>query len=347
MSSLKRDFALLGSFGALLLLTTHCSELTKVDWSLVPPEGANGGAAGDSSLAGAGAGGSPDAGQAGEAGDATGTGVSGEGGEGGSAGDPEAGFGGTLGGTGGTVGGTGGALVTAGSGGTPAVGGAQGHPTCSVAPTLPATPPNLSGSIVFFNGGTGTSGDRKGRTGLRTSCQTAKAALGLPQQATEAVISVSVADQILEMPENYGIPRTSPHVVSPLGIEIAPSWNDVWRALSVPSLVCTGVMPPTVTRWLTGTSGSAKSTIPSDPNPANTYYGLWEYSADMGGNQFNNSCNGWTLADFDLGIKARVGSTIADHDAGADGHPRLIDYLALDCNTATYNVLCVAFDPLP
>lgn len=361
MSFPKRDLAVLGMFGAALLSLTDCSLLTKVDWSVVPPEQANGGASGgDTSAAGAsdeaGQGGlTGAAGASGEAGAEAGAG--GEAGEGGSPAETQGGFGGTLGGsggsggTGGPSGGKGGGPATAGSAGTG--GGSVGHPTCKVAPTPPATSPDLSQSLVFFDGGTGANGDRTNgsptaREGLNKTCEAAKTALHLPHSMAVAVISVDFEDQIYKMPEKYRIPREGAKIVSPLNVELAPSWNSLWLGAAPPSLVCTGVMPVGSQRWLTG-STSAKAMPPGDQDPAHSYYGVWDSTSDMFGNAYNNACNGWTQGAFDPATKAHTGSTTAHHDGGStEMRPRFIDYVLVECDAVKDDhVLCIAFNPTP
>ena len=160
---------------------------------------------------------------------------------------------------------------------------------------------------------------------------------------THAVISVSELDEIYTMPEVYGIPRTSPHVVSPMGIELATSWDQLWQFPGgVPSLVCSGVMPAAAKTWLSGTS------LQPFGDPLKPWYGIYDDTVDSGGVTFNNGCNGWTLGDFDDGNQARIGSTIADHDAGGSAHAfRFFYYLVVPCDAASDNILCAAYDPAP
>lgn len=350
MPSYSRELTLVGLLGATLLLP-HCSQLTKVDWSLIQPSGGStiGGASGSGgALSGA-------AGQiteAGESGVSDEPGAAGEGGEGDVVDNGGAGASGGLGGTGGTLAGTGGG----GTGGNVAGGGAGGstvlHPTCKTAPTAPATPPNLSNTIVLFDGGAGGNGNRGGRgssvapySGLDGACAAAKDKLALPQSETHAVISLTLADEIYKMPERYGIPRVGVPVVSPLGIQIADSWNGIWRSTGIPvSLVCAGVMPPNVDTWL---SGSSKGGEQNPQDPFTSLYGVYEFTVDLGGTEYSHACNQWSFADNSPDVQASVGSTISQNDGGQDGFPRFIKYLLYACDQATSNVLCVAYDEVP
>jgi len=350
MSFLKRDLALLGMFGVIVFSFTDCSLLTKVDWTAIPPPGAGGtgGEAGDHGEAGS-AGASEEAGAGGVAGEG---GAGGEGGEGGNP-DETGGFGGNSGGSGGTAGkgGSSGGGGSSGSSGSPATGGSGtvSHLTCSTAPTAGLVAPSsisASAAMVFFDGGTGESGNRMGRAGLDAACAAAKTKLQLQHSKTHAVISVDLNDQILDMPEHYGIPRQSRPIVSSVGLEVAKDWNTLWTSPGdSPSLVCSGVMPPSSLQWLTGTSNKKQTGVLQDATVA--VFGLWDFSGDLSGTAvYNNACNGWTLGVFDSVTSAHVGSTIADHDNGSlDVHPRLFDYLVVSCAKATGNILCIAYEP--
>jgi len=349
MPSYSRELTVLGLLGAILWLP-ECSQLTKVDWSLIPPAGgmssggmSNPGAAGESPSAGeAGMGGA--AGEGGLSGAAGEAGAGGEGGVGdtGGGGTSGGGTGGTLGGTGGTLGGSGGKAGTAGGDGTAGATVAM-HPTCTTAPTTPlAKPADIANALVLFDGGAGGNGNRGGRTGLKQSCVTAKDKLGLVQTDTEAVISLSKTDQIFDMPANFKIPQ-SLHVVSPYGIEIADKWIGIWRRAGIPkSLVCSGVMPPDVTTWLTGSSEKRAGDAITDTEG----YGLYEYAVDLSGGEYSHSCNGWTFAGNDFDILARVGSTISQLDGGDDGFPEFIRKRGtpFGCNAADDHVLCIAYN---
>lgn len=345
MPSYSRELALLGLVSAALLLP-QCSALTKIDWSVIPPAMPAGGMmemAGASDHAG------ETPGEGGSAGVLAGAaGESGEGGSGGEGDMGETGGGGTtLGGTGGTAGkaGSGGSGGTLGGTGGGDTGGNPGvlHPTCATEPTTPTTAPDLTGQIVFFDGGPGQSGNRGGRTGLDAACAAAKTALHLPQAASHAVISVSLGDQIYDMPEHYKIPRTSPHVVSPLGLEVASSWDAIWKPTGIPhSLICAGVMPETVHSWLTGTGNATIGTEESG-----RYFGLWDYGTDLAGDQFSHSCNEWGFGTDDPDVQAVVGSTSSQLDGGGDGNPYFIKRFLISCEAATDHILCVAYDPLP
>src|SRR6478736_3690584 len=175
-------------------------------------------------------------------------------------------------------------------------------------------------------GGTGESGNRMGRAGLDAACATAKTKLQLQHSKTRAVISVDLNDQILDMPEHYGIPHQSRPIVSSVGLEVAKDWNTLWTSPGdSPSLVCSGVMPPSSLQWLTGTGNKKQTGVLQDATVA--VFGLWDFSGDLSGTAvYNNACNGWTLGVFDSVTSAHVGSTIADHDNGSlDVHPRLFD----------------------
>ncbi len=353
MHSRARLLMLLGIVGGACTLP-QCSELTKVDWSAIAPASAASGNGGSAGAAGENPG--TEAGASGESGAAGEAGFAGAGGEG------EGATGGTFGG-----GGTGGSVAGLGGGGTGGTGGSGGtggapvlvHKTCTTAPTsgvagaanLAST---LASSMVFFDGGTGGNGNRGGRPGLHTSCTAAKTKLGLLQQATEAVISVSGFDEILghgnddifHMPENYKIPRTGTQIVSPLGILVSTSWNDLWMQGVAPSLVCTGIMPADSRTWLTGTQ-KGNLILPGGDVLKNEFaYGLYDYSQDTGGVFFNNACNGWTSGVYDNNNQARVGSTIADHDFLTMDNPRLFYYRLDSCDVADGNVLCIAYNPV-
>jgi len=194
---------------------------------------------------------------------------------------------------------------------------------------------------VFFDGGAGGNGNRGGRAGLDQACQTAKTALNLPQQQARAVISVTLTDDIFHMPENYQIPRTAPHIVSPLGIELGASWNVLWRGGAPPSLVCSGVMPVGTKTWLSGTKKD-KLAFPNSSADA-PGYGLYDYTQDSANVFSNNACNGWTLDSYDPNTQARVGSAIADGDALDD--PRFFYYLVFSCDAANGHILCAAYNP--
>jgi hypothetical protein len=345
MPSHSRALALLATFGATVGLL-QCTELTKVDWSAIPPAssgGAESGSAGAPVVAGSQNLGAGEGGISGEAG------FAGEGGQG-EGGSPETGSGGASGGVGGVAGG-GGTAGIAGIGGTGGSAGAPApvvHPTCATAPTQGvAGSANLAAAItdaiVFFDGGAGGNGNRGGRAGLDQACQTAKTALNLPQQQTHAVVSVTVTDDIFHMPENYQIPRNSPHIVSPLGIELGASWNALWRGAAPPSLVCSGVMPVGTKTWLSGTKKD-KLAFPNASADA-LGYGVYDYTEDSAGVFSNNACNGWTLDTYDPNTQARVGSAIADGDTVDD--PRFFYYLIFSCDAANGHVLCAAYNPAP
>jgi len=351
MPSHSRELTVLGLLGATLWLP-QCSQLTKVDWGLIQPAGgmtSSGGSAGTSGSAGttgglagenneAGEGGVGTAGEAGAGGEAA---VGDTGGAGASAGFGAggAGMGGNSGGTGGTLGGTGGGAGSAGSAGA-----LIQHPTCETAPPTPTTPPDLTGKIIFFDGGPGTNGNRGGRgssvpplSGLDGACATAKAALHLPGSEVHAVISVAQNDAIFDMPRNYGLPKHAKPVVSPLGISLAQDWYAIWTKAQTPSLVCSGVMPVGVKTWLTGTS------LSKQPDPLesvnDTYYGF--ASGLVGGE--NNTCNGWTAGNLDSAVRAQVGSAIASNDT--DAPPFFINRFVTSCDAATSNILCATYDP--
>jgi hypothetical protein len=347
MSSRPRAFALLISFGV-AIASTQCTELTKVDWSAIPPPSSGGAVSGSAGTSGAAGAENPSAGEGGASGEA---GFAGEAGLGGS-GVPETGGGGATSGGGGVggVGGVAGGAGIAGGAGTGTVAGAGGalvHPTCGAAPTqgvagaanLAAA---LTNAIVFFDGGAGGNGNRNGRAGLNDSCAKAKMALNLPQAQSAAVISVSGTDDILHMPETYKIPRQAPHVVSPLGIEFAKSWDAVWLA-APPSLVCTGVMPVGTKTWLSGTN-KVQTSLPGEPVNSQGY-GLYDFTQDSAGMLSNNTCDGWTLDTDDPNTLARVGSAVADADSVTD--PRFFFYLLFSCDAADSHILCAAFDPTP
>ena len=343
--------ALLGLGGAAFWLT-QCSQLTKVDWSTIPPStGGAKAAAGGPAFGGA----SPGGGEAGASGEAGA--MAGAGGE---AGDTEdtGGFGGTVGGAGGTGGvagakaGGGGVGGGAGLGGVAGAGGAmQSHPTCTTAPPAPADPAAvkaaIANDIVFFDGGSAPNQNRNGRfgqngkPGLDDACKAARDALGLAQKETHAVISFGREDQIFDMPEKFMIPRRTRRVVSPLGIQIAASWNAAWSPKSAPSLICAGVMPPTVKTWLTGTSKATQAGIPPDPDdPFEVLFGLYDFGTDLAEVEYNRTCNGWTLGDKSDTLQARVGSTEADnHD------PFFIALYLVDCDSPNRHILCEAHDP--
>jgi hypothetical protein len=354
MPSYSRELSILGLLGATLWLP-QCSQLTKVDWTLIPPPGgatSSGTTGGSAPISGA-AGENAEAGEGGVSGEAGASGEGGAGGEGdvvdnggGGASGGLGGFGGTLGGTSG--GGTGGSIAGGGAAGAPVL-----HPTCKTAPPVPTTPPDLSNSIVFFDGGPGTNGNRGGRgssvapySGLDGACATAKDKLALPQSDTHAVISLSLADEIFKMPENYKIPRVGVPVVSPLGIQIADSWNGVWPlATGIPiSLVCAGVMPANVDTWLTG-SGKTGEQSPQDQ--FTSLAGVYEFVTDLSGAEYSHACSGWSFATNDPDVQASVGSTYSQKDGGLDGFPRFIKYLLYSCDQATSNVLCVAYNKTP
>jgi hypothetical protein len=315
-----------------------------VDWSAIPATVPSGGAGGGGGEAGeqAGSAGTPNLGEGGASG------------EGGAAG--EAGFGGEPdlsggGGTGGTVGGGGGgksgdageagANPGGGTGGTPVV----SHPTCSAAPTQGlAGASSISEAIVFYDGGTGTNGARGGRAMLDAKCDAARVALHLTQPAARAVISVDMHDDIFQMPEKYHIPRKTVHVVSPLGIEFAPSWNAIWQTGATPSMVCTGIMPPGVTTWLTGT-GKIRLLPPNEADLTATVYGTYEDTSTPEGVHYDNACNSWTLGTHDTGFQARVGLTTANFDTSST--PRFFFYRLDSCDAADGHVLCAAFNPTP
>jgi len=195
---------------------------------------------------------------------------------------------------------------------------------------------------VLFDGGAGGNGNRGGRDGLRSGCQTAKQKLALPQTATEAVISLSEGDQLLNMPEHFHFARKSPHVVSPLGIEFAPNWDAIWNPAGTPtSLICAGIMAPNVETWLTGTSNSTSTAI----DPLNPMFGLYEFA--VGEMPISKACSEWTLGDHDPDIQGRIGSSKAMLDAGPDGYPYFVRYSLVSCEGANDHVLCIAFNPLP
>jgi hypothetical protein len=132
--------------------------------------------------------------------------------------------------------------------------------------------------------------------------------------------------------------------VSPIGIAFSPSWNLLWSNVgALPSLVCTGIMPPTSKTWLTGTSGRQSPLVTN----GTAYFGYLDASTDISGALFANACNGWELGTASLATKAHVGSTTADHDDVGDKHPRFIDWRNVECNAADSNILCVAYNPVP
>lgn len=341
MPSYSRELTLLGLLGAALWLP-QCSQLTKVDWSAIRPGGgASGeGTAGTAGSLSGGAGVNTEAGEGGIAGAAGEGGAGGEGdvvdngGGGASAGTGALGGTAGMGGSGGTLGGAGGGAGSAG-----AAGAGLFHPTCETAPPAPTTPPDLTGKIIFFDGGKGTNGARGGRSGLDAACATAKATLQLPGSEVHAVISVDPADEIFDMPTLYRLPAKSKPVVSRLGIMIAPSWNTIWSTGQTPSLVCTGVMPVGTKTWLTGT-GSARQA--SDPNDVNS--GIYGTYSGIPHNE-NETCEGWSTGDFSNTVRAQVGSAIADNDATPMSQPYFILRLIKSCDVATDNILCATYDP--
>lgn len=351
MPSYSRELTLLGLLSATLVLP-QCSLLTKVDWTAIPAAGgaSDGGSSGET--IGGEAGAKTEAGEAGTGGFA---GEAGESGAGGAAGELETGGTGDSGGNAGR-GGTGG--TGGGTGGSGDVGGMPGHTTCTTAPTPPAVIPDLSQFIVLFDGGAVNGGALSGRAGLDAQCKKAKDALALPHSAARGVISVEAkvpfdvdytqSDQIVNMASKYKIPGDFPAVKSAIGMDFAPSWNDIWKHPgAIPSLVCSGVMPATQLQWLTGTSGKGQPLEMMGSVPGPNYWGYLDASSDLMGSVFANACDGWTTGTASLTTKAHVGSTIADRDPGSDGHPRFVDWLNVECNAVKANLLCVAFEPAP
>jgi hypothetical protein len=320
-----------------IALVSGCSRLTGVDWSLIPAAGtdtggtstSDGGAVGDE--AGTAAGGARPSNEAGEAGAL----AAGEGGAGGTetiggragsaGGGGVAGKGGSGGAAGGAMGGTdsGGVAGNAGTGNT--LGGA---PPCTGTVT-----PVQATDLVLFDGGSGVKNMAwGGRVGLDKACSDARTAHHIAQTETHAFIVVDTMDTPNVWSTTFpNMPQNS-RVVGPTGIEVASSFGDLMDQTIEQSLVCAGVFPASLSRWLTGSiSSNATTDIP--PN------WIMKDSGPI------NNCTHWTLGEYDTEILARAGSTKYTDKrwywADYDTRP----FTGVACGSDTANVLCLAFNP--
>jgi len=173
--------------------------------------------------------------------------------------------------------------------------------------------------IVMFSAGQPGSGDLRtlgsgadGREGADNLCVAAVPA-SVTTSNVRAFISVTSADEIRDMPTNYGIPTDLP-IISPTGKTVANDWVDLFDHAVTPlpdTLDNLDVTDPTDggTRWMSG-------------------------SSDNGGIAGALNCNDWTTGNFGIvltsGLTNNPSSTwMAQGDTG--------------CDNATVELLCLGF----
>lgn len=263
--------------------------------------GGEGGDAGESAQAGKNANGgkntnggtSASNGGAGEAGEASGGTTSAMGGQAGAGAiAPEGGAG-----VGNAGAGNGGEAPAAGSAGE-ATGGAGGE----------AGTPSTPGPVIVFDAGPHNGLDFGGRVGLDQHCATAKATQSIPGAVTHALISVSAADEMRDMPALYGVP-TNRAFMSQTGKQLADNWADLLDGSIDQSLTEAGVCGAQF--WISGsnTDGSVRST-----------------------------CNGWTTSEFSQQVTGTYG-----YPASKDSLWITITDGDVYCSASQYNVICLAY----
>jgi len=129
---------------------------------------------------------------------------------------------------------------------------AQSAVVPTAVPTATAIPPATD--IVMYNAGGTHDGNLGGRTGADGIC----AASGNRPSGAEytnfrAFISVDAADEIRDMPANYGVLTTLP-IVGPTGIPIANDWTDLLDGTIAATLQAAGVTGG-VGQWMSGAGG--------------------------------------------------------------------------------------------
>lgn len=261
--------------------------------------GGAGGEGGDNATAGkstAGSTSSPNGGT-GDAGDANGgNGASTNGQAGAGAAAPEGGAGGTK--AAGGNGGDGGETPMAGAGGD-GNGGAGGE----------AGAPGTLGPVIVFDAGPHNGLNFGGRVGLDQHCATAKATKSILGAITHALISVSAADEIRDMPALYGVP-TNRAFVGPGGKQLADNWADLLDGNVDQSLSAADVSNAQF--WISGSNpdGSVRST-----------------------------CNGWTTSEFNQQVTGTYG-----YPASSNSLWITITDGDVYCSASQYNVICLAYD---
>lgn len=232
---------------------------------------------------------SPNAGGGGDAGDGNGGTTPTSGGQAGAgAAAPEGGAG---------AGSTGGEAAAAGSAGEGS-GGAGGE---SGAPSTP-------GPVIVFDAGPHSGLNFGGRVGLDQHCATAKASKSIPGAVTHALISVSAADEMRDMPALYAVP-TNRAFVSPTGKQLADNWADLLDGSIDQSLSEAEVSSAEF--WISGSNadGSVRST-----------------------------CNGWTTSEFSQQVTGTYG-----YPASKDSLWITITDGDVYCSASQYNVICLAY----
>jgi hypothetical protein len=124
---------------------------------------------------------------------------------------------------------------------------------------------------------------------------------------TRALISVSVSDEIRDMPGNYGVPIDRP-ITSHHGLAVSNNWAELLDGSIDQNLASSGVLP----------SGA-----------------FWYSGSLENGSAAITTCSGWTDGSSPFG--GRYGSS-----SFADG--RWIDTGDATCGSQLYHVLCLAWD---
>lgn len=147
------------------------------------------------------------------------------------------------------------------------------------------------------------------RAGADMNCMTTRATLSFPDNSctqVRAVISLSLADSIANMPGMYGVP-TNRSINGPNNFVIASDWNTLIAGTSGNSLTNGNVMTAATTWWSFSTTGG---------NYDNT-----------------NNCSGGTIGTSINGAKG---------DSSTTGNTWLASGAAAVCSTAA-KLLCVCY----
>ena len=175
----------------------------------------------------------------------------------------------------------------------------------------PAPPTTTKIILYSYNvGGTGdlktAGGGADGRLGADTLCRNA-AAKPAGYANYRAFISVTAADEIRDMPANYGVPTTGP-ILSPTGTTIANNWADLLDGTIAVDLTTAGVVT-TVTYYYTG--------------------------ANADGSVAADTCQAWTSSvGTDDGAEG--------NDAATDA-TWLNDVVPWGCDNTNNTILCLAY----
>jgi hypothetical protein len=192
-----------------------------------------------------------------------------------------------------------------GAGGEPARGGEGGVQAGGGEGGTPAT----LAPVIVFDAGPHDGLDFDGRPGLDQHCATAKLAKSIKGSVTHALISVSAADELRDMPALYGLP-TDRSFVGPTGKKIADDFADLLDGSLDQSLNSADVSAAEF--WISGSNvdGSVRKT-----------------------------CNGWTSAVFSQDVTGSYG-----YPNSADSSWLTVTGGDVYCSASQYTVICVAFD---